>query len=216
MRTRVNTVPGQSHLRLAQILREIEDRCATFPRRSTAALQSWAEKNWSLGPDPLIDLVQAGIRYCQLNGMDQTIGIELAQAGHRLRAVLDSVIDDETRASLFPPVLDLEQLAREIRNAIEPDTDSGKGDYNKGECDAIQDATDLVSHEDICGLVGVSRKRLQNLLSDWREKGAVIGDPCRYETIRPYLLEAWSNKSALFPKSFTDFKRILVERKSKN
>jgi len=103
---------------------------------------------------------------------------------------------------------------RRLARILEHEHEHQPVDTNIGstEVDSKQ-AAEIVSYDDICTLLVIKKHRLQNVVSEWRKEGHVINDPCRYEIIRPLLLEKWPNKAELFPDTFTAFKVILGERK---
>jgi len=109
-----------SHARLAQILRDIEGRCANYKRHPLSEAQKWTDENWSLGTNPLIDVVKAGVTYCQLNGMDQHIGFELNQLGARVCGLSDTHLTERIAGvELFDAVAELREFARRVRSEIE-------------------------------------------------------------------------------------------------
>ena len=80
---------SSSHTRLAEILSDIESRCADYKDSPPAEVQRWCKDNWSLGDSPLREVVASGVTLCQLYGMDQTIGYELNKRGTEVSCLLE-------------------------------------------------------------------------------------------------------------------------------
>jgi hypothetical protein len=109
-----------THNRLAEILSDIEARCVKYKRAPLEAAQQWADENWSLGDSPLSEVVTAGVRYCQLNSMDQTIGFDLNKLGTQVCRFLDmSLTEGQARVDLYGAVIELHEFAHGVRREIE-------------------------------------------------------------------------------------------------
>ena len=108
-----------SHPRLAQILSDIEARCAKYKRQPLDEAQQWADENWSLSESPLAEVVRGGVWYCQLHGMDQTIGFELNMLGARVCGFLDMYLTERLASvELFDAVFALREFASGVRSQI--------------------------------------------------------------------------------------------------
>jgi hypothetical protein len=68
---------------------------------------------------------------------------------------------------------------------------------------------DLFSFDEIRELLGVTPKRLQNVVSDWRNEGHAVNWPKSYAVLRPLLLRTWPNRANLFPESAADARHML-------
>jgi hypothetical protein len=84
------------------------------------AAQQWANENWSLSDRPLTEVITAGIRYCQLHGMDQTIGFDLNKLGTRVCRFLDMhLTEEQASVELYDAVLALREFAHGVPVEIE-------------------------------------------------------------------------------------------------
>jgi hypothetical protein len=120
-----------THSRLAEILRDIEARCDKYKPVPLEEAQRWADENWSLGDSPLIDLIKAGVWYCNLHGMDQTIGFDLNKLGLHVCRFLDMYLTDSVaRVELFGAVVALREFAHGVRTLIDSSSPSCGEDDN--------------------------------------------------------------------------------------
>lgn len=95
-------------------------------------------------------------------------------------------------------------FCRRLVDILDSEDDADNNNIQTNERDV-----EVVWYADICSVLEIGRKRLQNAVSEWRTKGGDVNDPCLYATIRPFILKEWPKKAALFPESFSDFQRIL-------
>src|SRR5215216_1959589 len=122
-----------SHGRFAQILGEIESRCAKYKRHSLAAAQQWADQNWSLSDSPLSDVVTTGVRYCDVHGLRVSIGLQLKELGAKVCRLLDCHLTDELALQLGDSIYGLCEFAHGVRNEINLDAANNGRNVNDDE-----------------------------------------------------------------------------------
>jgi hypothetical protein len=204
-------VSAVSHPRLAQILGEIEARCAAYKHDSLVDAQRWADENWELGESPLIDLVRKGVLYCQLNGMDQTVGFELNKLGASVNNWSSITITESiARNELYGAVFVLHDYVDTALTVID------------GQVAACQHATDVnqqlpsdeITSEDIAAVLQLDPKTVQNRVGDWPTvNGNRRPKVFSYADVRPLIISGWRAKAGDFPELYRDFQRILNERR---
>lgn len=141
-------MPEAPHNRLAQILGDIESRCAKYRHQPLSEAQQWADDNWwGFGGDkPLMDLVILGCKYCNLHGLRIPTGLELSDLGAKVDSLKCLSLDDRVARDLSAAVRELLKFARDVLFVIdgqdshngpngEPQSGQVTAKENVAECD---------------------------------------------------------------------------------
>jgi hypothetical protein len=75
-------------------------------------------------------------------------------------------------------------------------------------------ASDPISFDDIRLLAGVSKKRVQNCVGEWRKGDVIIPDPCSYAIVRPFIVNEWPLKAIMFPEKYDALLEMLARKKA--
>jgi hypothetical protein len=78
----------------------------------------------------------------------------------------------------------------------------------------VKKPSDLLEFKEIVTLSGVSKKRVQNVVIEWRKAGHRIEFPCSYKLLRPLLLKQWPGRRSVLSGPFAVVRYFLDQHRT--